>query len=196
MAQDRRTFLKRSGVALSAAALPGCVQDRPSDGSGPPAGRLDSPVLREVGGLVLPGELGAAGREAAVAAFRRWADGYDAVPELNHGYGTSEIRYGPADPVPGWRAQLEALDVEARRRHGAPFATLGDDQKLVLLRSHVDAVQNDDLPSPLRARHVAVALLAHWAGTPEATDLCYGVRISPQTCRGLARSSDEPEPIP
>jgi len=148
-----------------------------------------------VGDLVLPGELGVAGRDAAVAAFQRWADGYDPVPELNHGYGTSEIRYGPPDPVPGWQAQLDALDVEAQRRHGAAFTALSREQRLVLLLGHVDAVEGDSLPSPLRARHVAVALLAHWAGTPEATDRCYGVRISPQTCRGLASSGDEPESI-
>jgi hypothetical protein len=167
-----------------------------SDGNETPAGRLDSTLLRDVGDLVLPTDLGAAGREAAVAAFERWAEEYDPVPELNHGYGTSEIRYGPPDPVPGWQTQLEALDVEARRRHGTLFTDLGRDQRLVLLRSHVDAVEGADLSSPLRARHVAVAILAHWAGTPEATDLCYGVRISPQTCRGLASSSDEPGSIP
>jgi hypothetical protein len=51
------------------------------------------------------------------------------------------------------------------------------------------------MPSPLRAEHVAVALLSWWLATPEATDRCYGVRISPETCRGIATAPAEPETV-
>ncbi len=192
MAHDRRTFLKRSGVALSAVALPACAPDGGSAGGDTPSARIDGTLLRAVGDLVLPAELGESGRAGAVAAFERWAEAYDPVPELNHGYGTSEIRYGPADPVPGWQAQLQALDLEAEHRFGAPFTELEAEPRMAILRRHVDALEGDALPSPLRASHVAVALLAHWAASPGATDLCYGVRIQPQTCRGLGGSADEP----
>lgn len=195
MTHDRRSFLKRSSAALSAAALSGCAPD----GSSPPPdrrdGRLDPSLLRAVADLVLPEELGGSGREAAVAAFERWTLAYDPVPELNHGYGTSEIRYGPADPVPAWQAQLEALDLEAGRRRGTSFTGLDPEAQRALLIRHLDGSEGGTLPDPLRARHVAVALLAHWAGTPGATDLCYGARVSPQTCRGIEGSRSQPETL-
>jgi hypothetical protein len=144
---------------------------------------------------VLPTELGDEGREQAVRAFEAWASGYEPVAELNHGYGTAEIRYGPPDPVPAWAAQLRALDLEASKRHGGGFASLGADARLEILRRHVDD-DGASIPDPLRARHVAVALMAHWFATPEATDRCYGVRIAPRTCRGIADASTEPEILP
>jgi hypothetical protein len=153
---------------------------------------MDRALLRLVGAMVLPSELGDAGRDAAVADFERWAAGYEAVPELNHGYGTSEIRYGPADPVPAWGAQLAALDLEAGKRHGARFGELEAPTRLALLRRHIGDT-GAGMPQPLAATHVAVALMSHWYGSPQATDRCYGVRISPQTCRGIDGSALEPE---
>ncbi len=196
MDHDRRTFLKRTGAVLSVAAAGGCGPDgapgsgRPAEGTG-----LDPGVLRAVAPLVLPTELGDEGRERAVRAFETWAVDYEPVAELNHGYGTAEIRYGPPDPVPAWGAQLRALDLEASKRHGGAFATLGPDIRLEILRRHVDD-DGDSLPDALRARHVAVALMAHWFATPDATDRCYGVRITPRTCRGIADAPAEPESLP
>jgi hypothetical protein len=148
-----------------------------------------------VGRLVLPSELGSEGRERAVQAFEAWAYGYQPVAELNHGYGTSEIRYGPPDPVPGWAAQLEALDLEATQRHGTAFADLSRDAAEALLRRHLDD-EGDGMPDALEARHVAVALMAHWFASAEAVDRCYGVSISPRTCRGLDGSAAHPEGAP
>jgi hypothetical protein len=147
--------------------------------------------LRAIGSLVLPSELGADGQEAAVGAFQAWAEDYEAVPELNHGYGTSRIRYGPPDPVPAWGAQLEALELEALKRHGVGFAELDVGRGEAIIRRHVED-EGTGMPNPLRARHVAVALLSHWLSTPDATDRCYGVRISPRTGRGLEGSASEP----
>lgn len=197
MSPDRRAFLKRAGAALSAVAAAGCAPEGPSTGEeavpGAPAS-MDPTVLRAVGALVLPSELGEAGREQAVQAFEGWAYAYEPVPELSHGYGTSEIRYGPPDPVPAWSAQLEALDAEARKRHGAAFSELDTDPRLRLLTRHVGD-EGLAVPDPVDARHVAIALLAWWLATPEATDRCYGVRISPQTCRGIANAPEEPEGV-
>ena len=149
-------------------------------------------LLGAVGAVVLPSELGDAGRTAAVDGFRTWALAYEAVPELNHGYGTSEIRYGPPDPVPAWGAQLRALDLEAGRRHGTAFAALDPADRHALVRRHLDGA-GPGLPSPLGADHVALALLAWWLDTPDATDRCYGAAIAPRTCRGLDASATEPE---
>lgn len=194
MTTDRRAFLKTTGTALSAAALGGCASgDSPRAGNGG-AGGLDPALLRGVAVLVLPGELGDVAREAAVVGFERWAAAYEPVAELNHGYGTSEIRYGPADPVPGWGAQLRALEVEATKRYGVGWLALGDARAEEILRRQVDD-EGTGIPSPLRARHVAVALLAWWLESPDATDRCYGVRIGPQTCRGIASAPAEPETL-
>ena len=49
------------------------------------------------------------------------------VAELDHYYlWTDEIGYGPADPAPLWTSQLEALELEAEKRHGASFAELDE----------------------------------------------------------------------
>ena len=98
MSADRRTFLKRSGAALSVAAVSGCLPDsaeREADSAAP----LEAATLRAVAEVVLPTELEDAPREEAVQAFEQWASEYEPVAELNHGYGTSEIRYGPPDPA-------------------------------------------------------------------------------------------------
>ncbi len=191
MAQDRRTFLKSSGAALSAAAVGGCVPE----GAGLAAtttSSLDPALLRSVADVVLPSDLGADGLEAAVQGFEAWATAHEPVAELNHGYGSSDIRYSPPDPVPGWQAQLEALELEAQRRHGDAFANLDATRRVGLLRRHVRD-EAAGLPAPLGAEHVAVALMAHWFGSPEGVDSCYGRRVGPRTCRGIENSSAEPE---
>jgi hypothetical protein len=190
--QDRRTFLKRSSVAVSAAALAGCVPEVGTGGAeATTSERLDEALLQAVGEVVLPGELGAEGRQRAVRAFQAWADAYEPVAELNHGYGTAELRYGPPDPVPGWAAQLEALDLEARARRGTGFADMGPEGRTELVQRRL-ADQGGTLPDPLQARHVTVALLAHWCASAEAVDRCYGRLVSPRTCRGIGETSALP----
>lgn len=194
MTRDRRSFLKATGAVVSAAAVGACAPGNASRNGAAATTDLDGELLVALGEVVLPSDLGVTDREEAVRGFQRWAAGYEAVPELNHGYGTAEIRYGPADPVPAWRAQLQALDLEAAKRHGSSFATLALTERDALIRRNV----SDDgagVPPPLRARHVAVALMSHWLSTPAATDHCYGVLVSPLTCRGLDDVSREPEDV-
>lgn len=194
MTTDRRAFLKATGAALSAAAVGACAPDDPSRTAAGPSAALDPDLLRNVAELVLPAELGDAGREAAVQGFERWAYAYEPAFEVNHGYGTAEIRYGPADPVPGWGAQLQALDAEAAKRWGSAYAALDRVRRDEILRRHIGD-EGPGVPPAYRARHVGVALLAWWLETPEATDRCYGVRISPQTCRGIDNAPREPEAL-
>jgi hypothetical protein len=114
---------------------------------------------------------------------------------MNHGYGTHEIVYGPAHPGPGWQAQLEALDVEARRRTGTGFRDVPVEGRRALVERQL-AGETGGLPSPARARHVAVGLLAHWATSSGAQDLAYRARIGRHACRGLADLGTPPGPLP
>ena len=193
MRQDRRTFLKRSGAALSAAAVSGCLPssaERQESSTAP----LHAEVLRAVAEVVLPADLEDASREEAVQSFERWASEYEPVAELNHGYGTSEIRYGPPDPAPAWQAQLEALDLEAGRRMGTSFAALDmPGRRELITRQGLD--EGSGLPNPLRARHVAVALMAHWFRSSDAADRCYERRIAERSCRGIDTAPSEPEAL-
>ncbi|MEZ4423167.1 MAG: twin-arginine translocation signal domain-containing protein [Gemmatimonadota bacterium] len=196
MSTDRRSFLKAAGTALGAAAVgTGCAPNPASDREDAAASTsLDGGLLRAVAVLVLPAELSPVEQEEAVQGFERWAAGYEPVAELNHGYGTSEIRYGPPDPRPGWAAQLRGLDLEAQRRSQTGFAALERTEADPLLRGHLAGARGG-LGAPLQAEHVALALLGWWLSTPDATDRCYGVRIAPQTCRGIDTAPAEPEAI-
>lgn len=193
MRQDRRTFLKRSGAALSAAAVSGCLPnsaERQESSTAP----LHAEVLRAVAQVVLPSDLEDASREEAVQAFEQWVSEYEPVAELNHGYGTSEIRYSPPDPAPAWQAQLEALDLEADRRMGTSFAALDmPGRRELITRQGLD--ESSGLPNPLRARHVAVALMAHWFRSSDAADRCYERRIAERSCRGIDTAPSEPEAL-
>lgn len=199
---DRRIFLKRSALAVSAVAA-GCARtdegaESPEASRAPPERFFPDPdLLRAVGEVVLPGELGEPGREEAVTGFEAWLRAYTPVPERVHGYGSQEIRYGPPDPAPRWAAQLEALDLEARARHGVGFAGLAAaDRRALLERAFASAP--GDLPGragALGAEHVAVGFLGWFYGTPRATDLCYGRRIGALSCRPLDQSGRVPPPL-
>jgi hypothetical protein len=202
---DRRTFLRTAGTIAAGAAVAGC--DAPREGSpgtasgARPAGdrsrdpAFDGPTLAAVGEVVLPGELGDAGRARAVDDFVAWVAGYQPVAEEMHGYGYAEIRYLPPDPAPGWRAQLEGLDLLAQRSRGARFAALPMTERRVLVESALASTEGDLVPSPIAAGHVALALLAHWASSPAAWDLAYGARIGASTCRPLGDSPRRPLPL-
>lgn len=142
-------------------------------------------VLAALGAAVLPAELGADGTSRAVADFQRWMDGYRPGAEANHGYGTGRIERLAADPRPQWRSQLAALDAEARRSGGQSFAALSTDQRQALVRTALAGERGESLPSPLAARHIALALLAHFYDSPAANDLCYQTQIGRQQCRPL-----------
>ena len=191
MTQDRRTFLKRTSAALGAVvvgpALPMDGADHERQGR-----RLDPALLRSVAEVVLPSELSAGAREEAVADFEYWADEYEPVAEMNHGYGTDVIRYGPPDPIPAWTAQLAALQLEAQQRSSTGFADLDMDARRTLLEGQT-LDTDDGLPSPLRAQHIAVALMAHWFRSPDAIDRCYDRRIAERRCRSIDTAQAEPE---
>jgi len=199
----RRTFLARlaaAGTALwvvrrrlvssAAAANPPIAGGLPA-----PARQPNATVLAAIGAAVLPTELGAEGTRRAVSDFQRWMDGYRPSAEANHGYGTGRIQHLPADPRPRWRSQLAALDQDARRKHGQSFAALARADQQSLVRAAVSEERGETLPTPLTARHVALALLAHFYDSPAATDLCYEATIGRQQCRPLSTASQQPVPL-
>ena len=160
--------------------------------TGPRQSPQPNTTLVALGDAVLPEELGPRGVASAVAEFERWMAGYRPGAEANHGYGTGKIDRTPADPRPQWRSQLAALDAGARRAGGQSFATLDRERRQTLVRTALAGERSDALPNPLLARHIALALIAHFYDSAAATDLCYQARIGRQQCRPLAAQHEKP----
>ena len=196
---DRRAFLKVAG-ALAASTAIGCQPEtRSSETPAVPASDralgFDRTILDALGEVVLPAELGAKGHDVAIGAFVAWADGYDPVAEQMHGYGYSDIRYLPPDPSPTWRAQLTALDLLARRSRLKAFAVLDAASRREVLEIALKGHGGARLPDPLYGSHIAIALLAHWASSPDAWNLAWGAKITPGSCRVLGNANAKPLPI-
>ena len=149
---------------------------------------------------MLPESLGASGRRDAAGAFLAWARHYPAGAEEMHGYGYAEITLTPEDPSPRWIAQLEVLDGQGLLLEGKDsrrFADLSVAQRREILSRILLRVPGPRLPSsPLSAPHVAIALMAHWASTPEAVNLAYEARIDRAVCgRQLGDAPRAPLPL-
>jgi hypothetical protein len=182
----------KTGAALaSALALPGCVPESPKETAAAPAGRPET--LEALAAIVLPAEsLGEEGALRVVEGFLKWLDELEPVAELDHAYiFTDEILYGPPDPAPLWTSQLEALDLEAEKRHEASFAAIPREEQVAILRRQIPPGLSE-LPQPARAPHVALGLLAYFYQTSEANDLCYERAIEKTTCRGVDSGAVEP----
>ncbi len=191
---SRRFFFRSVASALPVVAFVRC--DGPEDAdSGHASAPLAQDLLHALGESILPSELGAQGINQVVSDFQSWVAGYQPVAELNHGYGTGEIEYTPADPAPGWEAQLQALDLEVKRRHQSSFKELSPEARRELIRKQIAGEKLDRLPAPADARHIAIGLLAYYYGTPEATDLCYQAAIGKNTCRPLDAAPQKPAPL-
>ena len=190
----RRTFVARVTGLIAAWPLVGRIRRPLAAMAAPPSHPQQQPnaaLIGAVGDAVLPAELGADGVTRAVAEFQRWMDGYQPGAEANHGYGTGRIERLPADPRPQWRSQLASLDADARRT-GQSFSALPRERRQALVRAALQNERGDALPNPLLARHVALALLAHFYDSVAATDLCYDARIGRQQCRPLANQRQQP----
>ena len=186
---DRRGFVRRVGATLPVLGLPGC--EAPGSPARP---ALEPDRLRSLAEVVLPRALGDRGRERTVAAFEAWLAAYRPVAERDHGYGTGDITYTGADPAPGWAAQLDALELEAKQRFGTRFVDLEPGLRVSLIRTQLRR-ERGPLPDAADAQHIAVGLLAWWASTTEATDLCYGASIGKGTCRPLDIVREAPPPL-
>ncbi len=185
---NRRGFLGSVAAALPVAATSHRALKRTK--SSTPG--LDDELIRALGDAVLPAELGSDGLDRVVAGFHSWLEEYEPGAELNHGYGTADIEFTPADPTASWQSQLNELEREAQERFQVSFVRLDSEGRRGIVRRQISGDRLDRLPRPYRARHVAVGLLAYFYSTPEATDLCYQAAIGKRNCRSLARSPQEP----
>lgn len=175
-------------------ALASCVEEQ--QGREDPPETLDRAMLETLGRLVLPrGALGDDGVRRVVGDFLAWLDGFEPVTERDHPYESSEILYGPPDPAPLWRAQLEALEIEADKRYSAPYAEIGETRQSEILMRQLPDNLPTEMPYAGEATHVAIGLLAWFYTTAEANDLALEARIGMYTCRGLANVSARPEPL-
>src|SRR6266850_1446266 len=75
-------------------------------------------MLRDIAPTVLPASLGEPRVSATVDRFIAWTRGYREGVALNHGYGHPRLQRSGASPVPGYVAQLAALEAEARVKGG------------------------------------------------------------------------------
>ena len=180
-------------VAAAAPGAAGAALARQPDS----APTLDRALLNAVAEAVLPNEIGTEGIREALRDFVRWLDGFEPVAELPHPYLSSdELRYGPADPAPMWASQLEALDLLAKKRHGAGFASLPAGTRREMLAADLSGHAADGrLPAPAYATHVALGVLARFYVRPTASDLAYGARINAAACRDLASGAVKPAPL-
>ena len=190
MSSTRRRFL-----ATLASAFPAAIVARQAHAAALAHLRADPAVLDALAEAVLPSALGRTGWASAAAAFREWGAGYREGAEINHGYGTSSLRAAGPTPITRWAVQLDAIDARARDIHQRAFRSLTVAQRQDMIRS---ALQNeavsDRLPGTADAKHVALALLAHFYAGSAAADLCYEARIGRMTCRPLAASGRKPLP--
>lgn len=198
---DRRDFLKKSAAAAAALGISG-TEAAATQATNEAANQATTPpaeTLRAIGAAVLPaGDLGPDGTERVVTDFEAWIEGFEPVAEMPHGYlnrGLSNIRYGPPHPGPRWAAQVEALELEAGKRHSSAFAELSIDEQRALIQGQLGRDELGRLPSPGQARHVAVGLMAFFYAGSEATDLCYRASIGRFKCRGLGTLGREPRPL-
>jgi hypothetical protein len=92
--------------------------------------------------------------------------------------------------------QLRSLNADARSTHGRQFSALSVAERRTLVRAQLTRDAATNLPGDVAsARHVALALLASFYASPEATDLCYQARIHKNACRPLGTSLQRPLPL-
>lgn len=209
MGKTRRGFLHLSATAaaLSAVAIPARGARKPAarspdESAGPgraqgsAASRLTAAAIRPLAESVLPSELGAAGVARAANAFAAWIAGYREGEELVHPYGSDRISATGPSPAARWADQLGALEDAARSAHQSSFAALKVDARAALVRSALGSVNVPArVPQPIAAPHVALAVIAHFLASADATNLAYERVIDPRKCRPLADSPKEPVPL-
>lgn len=186
---------RRAFLGALAAAVPAATLVRRAHAAAVDDIAASPRTLHALGDAVLPTELGRVGTNAAVTDFQRWIAGYRDGTELLHGYGTSTLEWAGPTPATKWAAQLDGLDAMARREGARSFGALPLERRREIVRGELRALKVDRMPSVGRAPHVALALLAHWYGTADATDRCYDAHIGRQSCRPLGVSTRQPLPL-
>jgi hypothetical protein len=151
-------------------------------------------TLREIAPTVLPASLGPARIGDAVEKFVAWTRGYRENVALAHGYGHPRLQKTPPSPVPGYVAQLAALDADARKR-GGRWSTLDVEARRALLDAAFTKAGVRNLPQRPNGQHVVSDLMAFYFRSSEANDYCYGALIQREVCRPIAITTKRPAPL-
>jgi hypothetical protein len=195
---SRRTFvswLGGIGAAIGIGARARNGDARTTNATPGQAASLDLTTVTRLAEVVLPGELGDAGFARVSRGFTQWIDGYRQSAELGHPYGSTELRNTGESPAGRWRTQLAALDRDARTRHQRGFNAVTRDQRRELVTAALGSERTARMPEALDASHVALALVAWFFATPEASNLCYQARIDRNQCRPLVNAPRQPLPL-
>jgi hypothetical protein len=150
-------------------------------------------VLQEIAPTVLPAALGAARIRAIADAFVAWTRGYREGVALAHGYGHPRLQRSSASPVPGYVAQLAALEAEARSR-GSRWTALEPETRRAILDAAFTRAGVRGLPVRPAGQHVVADLMAFYFRSSEANDDCYSAIINREVCRPIAITTRKPEP--
>lgn len=190
----RRSLLVIAARIAAALGLAGAATTRGVAAAEPIARDtvFSAPLLAALGEALLPVELGAAGLQAALQRFVAWVQGYRAGAELNHAYPAAAVARLPELPLRAWQQQLAALEAAARSEAPGGFAALGRAARQSLVATALAEMPGEALPPPAESAHIAVALLAHFYQSPQATDLCYRAAIGRLQCRPLDGAVAQP----
>ncbi len=195
MSLPRRVFLRWSAFAAATVAVArrsARAQAKPATGASELKG-LDAKALVPLAEAVLPAELGAARTARAATLFAKWIAGYREGEELLHPYGSERLGTTGPSPAAKWTEQMRALASAAETIHRRPFAVLSVEQRTTLVQQALTGIQfTARVPAPIAAPHVAIALLAHFLESTDATNLAYSKIIDAKQCRPLASSPNEP----
>ena len=151
-------------------------------------------VLHAIAPTVLPASLGDARVRATVDRFVVWTRGYREGVALTHGYGHPRLQKSGPSPVPGYLAQLSALDTEARSK-GARWSALDQETRRALLDAAFTKAGVRNLPGRPSGQHVVADLMAFYFRSSEANDLCYSAMINREVCRPIAITTRRPAPL-
>ena len=187
---QRRTLLQ--WVASCAAALP----FRPLRLTAQPRELTADSIamLHAIAPTVLPASLGAAQLRGIVDKFVQWTRGYREGVAMSHGYGHPRLQKTGASPVPGYVAQLAALDAGARAK-GGRWPTLDLETRRALLDAAFSKAGVRNLPPRPIGQHVAADLMAFYFRSSEANDVCYSAMIQREVCRPIAVTIQRPKPL-
>jgi hypothetical protein len=188
----RRTLLKSGVTAFAAAAVPlRRVALESIAASAPGASEFTDgqiTTLKAIAAVVLPSEIGRTGIDEATDRFARWVRNYRPDADLDHGYGFTRIRTAPPSPLPGYAAQLQALDALAG--NGPGFAALPAARQRELVTQALEGI--DRLPLRPDGKNLVADFMGFYLHSGEANDLCYQAEIGREKCRGLQDSNRAP----
>jgi hypothetical protein len=158
-------------------------------------GPEDIARIRVLSDIVLPQEIGTAGRTQVVNRFLNWIRDYRSDAETDHGYGFPRLRRTAPSPAARYSAQLDALDAAAAPKRRT-FAETAPEEQRVLVETAIASAKVERLPARPDGGHVATDLMAFFFHSDEANDLCYRAQIGRDACRSLSGSENRPAALP